>query len=77
MIVLDFEVSCAFKDLTLLCHQLWNAAHNDEFSYHSHAHKKTTALGMTNANWMWHHGAAEVRDSVDTVEGKVHKQEFD
>jgi hypothetical protein len=56
---------------------LWNAAHNDEFSYHSHTAKKTTALGMTNASWMWHHGSAEVQDSVDMVEGKVKKHEFE
>ncbi len=57
--------------------QLWNAAHNDEFSYHSHTAKKTTALGMSNASWMWHHGSAEVQDSVDMVEGKVKKHEFE
>jgi hypothetical protein len=67
---------CRLNSPFVFVAQLWNAAHNDEFSYHSHAHKQTTALGMTNTNWMWHHGAAEVRDSVDTVEGKVQKQSF-
>ncbi len=71
------ESKISLNLLRVVFWQLWNAAHNDEFSYHSHNAKKTTALGMTNASWMWHHGSAEVQDSVDMVEGKVRKHEFE
>jgi len=49
----------------------WNAAHNDECSYHTEKRHEPTPMGLRNTGWMWSHGEREVHDSVNTVEGRA------
>ncbi len=51
----------------------WNAAHNDECSYHTEKRHEPTPMGLRNTGWMWSHGEREIHDSVNTVS---HTQKF-